>query len=171
MLSEAKHLRRGRRFRGPEILRCAQDDVCAYVRVVCVLLAVFAAASAVAHDPLLDLPAPTSVSEAWNVITQSVANVEKCLDTNQLKELAYHVANCSPAIRVLQADAKAVGVVVVVRKLLTLGAPEIPIVLVGNANAERLRTRHGRETCERRKADGQVQNACSTVHSVHSLSH
>ena len=73
-----------------------------------VLLAAFSFAAR-AHDPLLDLPEPTSVPEAWNVITQSVANVEKCLETNQLKELSYHVANCSPAIRVLQADAKTHG--------------------------------------------------------------
>jgi hypothetical protein len=70
---------------------------------------VFFAPTVHAHDPLLDLPEPTSVPEAWNVITQSITNVEKCLDTNQLKELSYHVANCSPAIRVLQAHAKSRG--------------------------------------------------------------
>jgi hypothetical protein len=58
------------------------------------------------HDPLNDLPAPTSAPEAWNVINQSVENVAKCLDTNQLKEITAHVSNCSPALRVLQADAK-----------------------------------------------------------------
>jgi hypothetical protein len=59
-----------------------------------------------AHDPLLDLPEPTSVPEAWNVITQSMANIDECLQTRQLREVAFHVANCSPAIRVLQADVK-----------------------------------------------------------------
>jgi hypothetical protein len=59
-----------------------------------------------AHDPLLDLPAPNSVPEAWNVITQSIANVGKCLDTNQLQDITPQVANCSPAIRVLQAAAR-----------------------------------------------------------------
>jgi hypothetical protein len=73
-----------------------------------VLLAAISFA-ALAHDPLLDLPEPTSVPEAWNVIKHSVANVEKCLDTNQFKELSYHVANCSPAIRLLQADARTRG--------------------------------------------------------------
>jgi hypothetical protein len=69
------------------------------------LLALFARA----HDPLLDLPPPNSIPEAWNVITQSIANIEKCLETHQLKEIANHVSNCSPALRVLQADAKARG--------------------------------------------------------------
>jgi hypothetical protein len=62
-----------------------------------------------AHDPLLDLPPPNSIPEAWNVITQSIANIEKCLETHQLKEIANHVSNCSPALRVLQADAKGRG--------------------------------------------------------------
>ena len=38
-----------------------------------------------AHDPLNDLPAPTSPGEAWNVINQSLANVQKCLDSNQAR--------------------------------------------------------------------------------------
>jgi hypothetical protein len=70
---------------------------------------VFLSPTALAHDPLLDLPEPTSVPEAWNVITQSLANVQTCLDTNQLREIAFHIANCSPAIRVLQAEAKTNG--------------------------------------------------------------
>src|ERR1041384_6550432 len=73
---------------------------------VCGFILTFFAFSAVAHDPLLDLPAPTSEPEAWNVITQSVVNIGKCLDTNQLKEITPQVANCSPAIRLLQAEAK-----------------------------------------------------------------
>ncbi len=65
--------------------------------------------SASAHDPLLDLPAPTSEPEAWNIITQSLQNISKDLGTNQLKEITPQVANCSPAIRLLQADAKKQG--------------------------------------------------------------
>jgi hypothetical protein len=76
------------------------------MRLVLSLFLVFFARAAIAHDPLLDLPAPTSVPEAWNVITQSVANIDECLETRQLKEVSFHVANCSPAIRVLQADVK-----------------------------------------------------------------
>lgn len=64
---------------------------------------------ALAHDPLMDLPAPTSVPEAWNVITQSMANIPRCLETNQLAPITAHIANCSPAIRVLQARAKQAG--------------------------------------------------------------
>jgi hypothetical protein len=63
------------------------------------------AAPAAAHDPLLDLPEPRSVPEAWDVIRQSVDNVGTLLATDQLKPIAYQIANCSPAIRVLQADA------------------------------------------------------------------
>ncbi len=66
---------------------------------VVALLAPFCAA----HDPLLDLPEPRSVPEAWNVINASVANVEKLFETNQLPIIAFQVANCSPAIRTLQA--------------------------------------------------------------------
>jgi len=57
-----------------------------------------------AHDPLLDLPEPRNVPEAWNVINASVANVAKLLETNQLPIIAFQVANCSPAIRTLQAN-------------------------------------------------------------------
>ena len=67
---------------------------------VVALLAPFCAA----HDPLLDLPEPRSVPEAWNVIGASVANVEKLFETNQLPIIAFQVANCSPAIRTLQAN-------------------------------------------------------------------
>ena len=76
-----------------------------FVRSLLVISLVVASAAR-AHDPLNDLPAPTSAPEAWNVIRQSIENVAKCLETNQLKEVTAHVSNCSPAIRVLQADAK-----------------------------------------------------------------
>lgn len=79
-------------------------------RTLVILLLLFALVlSADAHDPLLDLPAPTSEPEAWNIITQSLQNIRKDLDTNQLKEITPQVANCSPAIRLLQADAKKQG--------------------------------------------------------------
>jgi len=55
------------------------------------------------HDPRFDPPEPRSVPEAWNVIRQCVSNVGTLLETNQLDEIAYQVANCSPSIRVLQA--------------------------------------------------------------------
>ena len=73
--------------------------------IVCFALAILAV-TARAHDPLTDLPAPTSVPEAWNVIGQSVENIGTCIQTKQLKEIDAHVSNCSPALRVLQADAK-----------------------------------------------------------------
>lgn len=76
--------------------------------VILLILAAFVP-RAHAHDPLLDLPAPTSEPEAWNIITQSLQNIRKDLDTNQLKEITPQVANCSPAIRLLQADAKKQG--------------------------------------------------------------
>jgi hypothetical protein len=62
-----------------------------------------------AHDPLRDLPAPTSAGEAWNVIRLSMGNIETCLETNQPGEVAIHVANCSRAIRFLQGQAKVEG--------------------------------------------------------------
>jgi hypothetical protein len=55
------------------------------------------------HNPRFDPPEPKSVPEAWNVIRQCISNVGTLLDTNQLDEIAYQVANCSPSIRVLQA--------------------------------------------------------------------
>jgi hypothetical protein len=57
-----------------------------------------------AHDPLLDLPEPKSVPEAWNVINASLANAATLLENNQLREIAFQIANCSPAIRTLQAN-------------------------------------------------------------------
>jgi hypothetical protein len=78
-------------------------------RKIFVLVLLLAAVRAWAHDPLMDLPAPNSVAEAWNVIRQSVGNIPKCLESNQIREVTAHVANCSPAYRVLQADAKGKG--------------------------------------------------------------
>jgi hypothetical protein len=74
--------------------------------LVVFLALAFLTAPARAHDPLTDLPAPTSVPEAWNVIGQSVENIGTCIQTKQLKEIDAHVSNCSPALRVLQAEAK-----------------------------------------------------------------
>lgn len=72
--------------------------------ITAVLLVALFASPAAAHDPLLDVPPPGSVPEAWDVIRQSVDNVGKLLETNQLKPIAFQIANCSPAIRALQAD-------------------------------------------------------------------
>src|SRR5207302_3859825 len=52
-----------------------------------------------------DLPEPTSVAEAWNVITESTQNVSKLLETRQLADISFQIANCSPALRMLQAHA------------------------------------------------------------------
>lgn len=62
-------------------------------------------ARAFAHDPRFDPPEPQSVPEAWNVIRQCSGNVRSLLETGQLNEIAYQVADCSPAIRVLQSHA------------------------------------------------------------------
>ena len=77
--------------------------ICFVAAVALVAAVVLFAPWCAAHDPLLDLPEPRSVPEAWNVINASVANVEKLLETNQLPIIAFQVANCSPAIRTLQA--------------------------------------------------------------------
>jgi len=78
----------------------------AVLSLLLLLLVAVPGGPAAAHDPLNDLPAPTSVPEAWNVISASIDNIATCLQTGQLKEIAAHVSNCSPALRVLQADAK-----------------------------------------------------------------
>ncbi len=57
-----------------------------------------------AHDPLLDVPEPQSVPEAWNVINASLENIQKLFETNQLPIIAFQIANSSPAIRRLQAN-------------------------------------------------------------------
>src|SRR5262249_43749517 len=59
-----------------------------------------------AHDPRHDLPEPQSVPEAWNVIEESAANVNKLLDLGQLTDVAYQVANTSAPLRLLEAHAK-----------------------------------------------------------------
>ena len=74
------------------------------ISFVATALTLALALPAAAHDPLLDLPEPTSVPEAWNVINASVANVATLLENNQLREVAFQIANCSPAIRTLQAN-------------------------------------------------------------------
>src|SRR5688500_20328172 len=71
-------------------VRCSMFDVLSF----CLLVLV--ARIARAHDPLLDLPAPTSVPEAWNVITPSVANIADGLETRQRQVEPYHVATLSP---------------------------------------------------------------------------
>src|SRR2546421_8178794 len=62
-----------------------------------------------AHDPRLDLPEPKSVAEAWNVIVESTNNVEKLIALNQWPEVAFQLANTSPALRTLDAHAKEMG--------------------------------------------------------------
>jgi hypothetical protein len=76
---------------------------CLTVRNVLFAVALTLCHAARAHNPALDPPEPTSVPEAWNVITQCTANTQTLLDTNQLREIAYQVADCSPAVRMLQA--------------------------------------------------------------------
>ena len=66
-----------------------------------VLVAALIPIPAIAHDPLLDLPEPQSVPEAWNVLTESARNVDQLMETGQLKEVVYQVANCSPPLRLL----------------------------------------------------------------------
>src|SRR5438045_1808440 len=74
------------------------------ISVQLVLLFCFAGfATVFAHNPALDPPEPLSVPEAWNIITQCTANIDTLLKSNQLREIAYQVADCSPAIRFLQA--------------------------------------------------------------------
>ncbi|HSU66200.1 MAG TPA: hypothetical protein VLJ39_04995, partial [Tepidisphaeraceae bacterium] len=70
--------------------------------LVC-LLALVRFASA--HNPRFDPPEPLSVPEAWNVVHQCIDNVGALLDTRQLDEIPYQVADCSLGIRVLQAHA------------------------------------------------------------------
>jgi len=76
----------------------------ATLTLMCLLAAALLPAPAAAHDPLLDLPEPKSVPEAWNVINASLANVATLLESNQLREVAFQIANCSPAIRTLQGN-------------------------------------------------------------------
>lgn len=72
--------------------------------LACLCLGLLLASPVRGHDPLLDLPEPKTAQEAWDVIRQSVDNVGSLLETNQLKPIAFHIANCSPAVRRLQAD-------------------------------------------------------------------
>jgi len=76
---------------------------------VWILVALILPLPARGHDPLADLPAPVSVQEAWDVMTQSVRNIGRCIETQQLTTVVTHVANVSPALRVLQADAQKRG--------------------------------------------------------------
>ncbi len=90
---------------------------------------VFLSLSAYAHDPLANLPEPVSIPEAWDVLTQSVANIDKCIDTNQLGTISTHVGNCSPALRLLQSDAKKKGDPALVAQLETLFAAGDAVII------------------------------------------
>ncbi len=72
-----------------------------------VVVAALAAPRASAHDPRLELPDPLTVEEAWDVIRQCTDNIGKLLATNQLKDIAFQVAVCSPQLRLLEAKAAA----------------------------------------------------------------
>ncbi len=67
------------------------------------------ATCALAHDPRLDLPEPKSVPEAWNVIVESTDNVDKLIELGQWPEVAFQLANVSPALRTLEAHATEMG--------------------------------------------------------------
>jgi hypothetical protein len=70
-----------------------------------VLAVAFAMPRASAHDPRLELPDPLTIEEAWDVVRQCTDNIGKLLETNQLKDIAFQVAVCSPQFRLLEAKA------------------------------------------------------------------
>ena len=69
------------------------------------MVTALASPRASAHDPRLELPDPLTVEEAWDVIRQCTDNIGKLLVTNQLKDIAFQVAVCSPQFRLLEAKA------------------------------------------------------------------
>jgi hypothetical protein len=60
---------------------------------------------AIGHDPRLDLPAPQSAAEAWNVLAESIANVNTLLENGQLADVVYQLANTTAPLRVLEKEA------------------------------------------------------------------
>jgi hypothetical protein len=64
---------------------------------------------AAAHDPRLDLPAPESTAEAWNVLTESIGNVDALLTSGQLSDVVFQLANTTAPLRLLEKDAAAPG--------------------------------------------------------------
>jgi hypothetical protein len=74
-------------------------------RVATLAVALLLSAPARAHDPRLELPDPLTVQEAWDVIRQCTDNLGKLLETNQLKDVPFQVAVCSPQFRLLEAQA------------------------------------------------------------------
>jgi hypothetical protein len=65
--------------------------------------------SVFAHDPRLELPDPKSVPEAWNVIVESTNNAQQLIDLGQWPDVAFQLANTSPALRLLEARAGEMG--------------------------------------------------------------
>jgi hypothetical protein len=84
--------------------RLAASSFCAAV-LISLIGSVYVGSTAFAHDPRLMLPDPQSVPEAWNVIEESVANVDKLLEAGLLPDIAFQIANTSPALRLLDAHA------------------------------------------------------------------
>src|SRR5689334_10592920 len=54
-----------------------------------------------AHDTPMQLPAPQSPGEAWNVIEQSKANIDQLVEKNLMRDIGAQLINVTSALRAL----------------------------------------------------------------------
>jgi len=71
---------------------------------VVVLLALFFCPTLPAHDLPAQLPQPQSPAEAWNVIEESMANVDTLMQQVLLRDITFQIANAGSAIQYLGAQ-------------------------------------------------------------------
>src|SRR5690348_8522057 len=57
-----------------------------------------------AHDVPVQLPPPQSVPEAWNVIEESSANVDKLMEAGLLRDVMFQLANLGGSVDYLQSN-------------------------------------------------------------------
>lgn len=75
------------------------SDVMKRWSVILILLLV---ARAMAHSGPVQLPPPQSDGEAWNVIEESSANVDKLIEGRLLRDMTFQLANIATAVRTLK---------------------------------------------------------------------
>src|SRR4051812_7054516 len=69
-------------------------------------LVVVLARDAPAHNVPVQLPEPQSAAEAWNVIEESAANVDKLFDQGLARDITFQLANSATALQWLGAKAE-----------------------------------------------------------------
>jgi hypothetical protein len=87
------------------MLNACRDVIGCRLLAGILLLFVFLDANTFAHNVPVQLPPPLSVPEAWNVIEESSANVDKLLDEKLPGDVPFQIINQSAAVQYLSVHA------------------------------------------------------------------